>query len=439
MRNRTIRTDLLTGADMITYEHEGGFSCSLIPRPGFSKKYAGILIPFGSIHSNFDTLNGQIELPAGSAHYMEHCIFSKADHTGLLSELSALGANVNAYTSNTHTLYYFTCVDHFEQAFTKYLQAVLNPYLEPDRVESERKIILQEIKMHEDDPDSVAYNEVLESLYLSHPVRNEIGGTPESVKSITSEHLKFIRTNYYNPHSIRLTVAGDLSEQDLLRIVDGIELGKRPEDSFLSVTFPQEESLVAEHEREKKMDVSMESFLIGIKNPFSGKNPAYAGQLVPSARQILQYRKGGQLLFEMMLGKTSELFETLYASGMINDSFGFHYVYEDTYSYLVAGGESLDPEKAADQVLNMLARAIESPIDPVEFEAQKRSSTGRFVRSLDIIESCGRSSAMASLSGVHLFDIPEIYAGIKADQILASLQFAQDRALSTRVLIRKIH
>jgi predicted Zn-dependent peptidase len=51
----------------------------------------------------------------------------------LLGKLSALGASANAYTSHTHTLYYFSSVRYFEQTLDLYLDAILNPYLENDR------------------------------------------------------------------------------------------------------------------------------------------------------------------------------------------------------------------------------------------------------------------------------------------------------------------
>ncbi len=132
----------------------------MIPRTGFSRKFAAISIPFGSVNDSVRTDGGRIRLPAGTAHYMEHCIFSKDENGGLLSRLSSMGANANAYTSFDHTMYYFTSSENFSEILDVYAKAVMEPYLGQDRIDAERDIIIQELKMYKDNPDSRAFNEI---------------------------------------------------------------------------------------------------------------------------------------------------------------------------------------------------------------------------------------------------------------------------------------
>lgn len=431
------REDPVTEGCIHTYVHPCGMSVNLIPKFGFSKKFAGIAIPFGSIHNEFISDGHKISLPAGTAHYMEHCIFSRDENGGLLSAMSALGANANAYTSNTHTLYYFSSAENFAEILEKYLNAVLHPYLGDDRVEAERNIIIQELGMYKDDPDSRIYNELLKSLYANHPVREDIGGTEESVRQITSSHLNTLSKKFYTPSSIILTVAGNISESEVLeiagRFTDSFLGGKKPdEEDYL---FPDEPKEADGDKTETIMDVTVESFILGFKN---GEIDAVRRLTGP---EQIRNRRGGQLFWEMLLGKSSEIYETLFSRGLINDSFGYHYVCDNTYSYLVAGGESHDPDKTCVQLREMICetfRTIPNEQMTEEFEIQKRAAAGNFVRSLDSVEHCGLSEISAALAGINIFDFPDMYDTITLEEITGGMRFVlEDSAVSEAYIRRK--
>ncbi|MHB8962319.1 MAG: EF-P 5-aminopentanol modification-associated protein YfmH [Saccharofermentanales bacterium] len=433
---KTTREDAVTGGCIHTYVHPCGMSVNFIPKDGFTKKFAGIAVPFGSIHNEFLYEGSKISLPAGTAHYMEHCIFSRDENGGLLSEMSALGANANAYTSNTHTLYYFSSAENFGEILEKYMQAVLHPYLEEDRVEAERNIIIQELGMYRDDPDSRIYNELLKSLYSSHPVREDIGGTEESVRQITSSHLQTLSKKFYTPSSIILTVAGNVSEQEIIEIAgrhaDGVPgTGRPPEEDYL---FPDEPREADGAKTETAMSVTVESFIIGFKN-----GGISAGNRLAGPEQI-RNRRGGQLFWEMFLGKSSEIYESLFSRGLINDSFGYHYVCDGTYSYLVAGGESADPDTACSELLQMVKaayRQLPNGQMAEEFEIQKRAAAGNFVRSLDSVEHCGLSEISAALAGINIFDFPDIYDNIKLEEIIGGMRFVLEGTAVSEAYIRR--
>lgn len=454
---KTERKDLLTGVTIQTFRHPCGLILHRIPKTKFSKKFAGILVPYGSIHNQFETQDGIVTVPAGTAHYLEHCIFSKEEEGGLLNRLSSFGASANAYTSHTHTMYYFTTVDHFAQAFELYFKAVVHPYLEQDRVEAERNVILQELDMYQDDPDNQCFSNMIESLYFVHPVRIDIGGTSDSVMQITPDHLKKIQEYFYTPEALTITVSGDIEEEEILTILNNhlnsmsFEIKKRPK--FL---YQEEPSKISKISTVYEMDVSAESFLIGIKNPDISKTTPITG------KDKVTNQKSGQLFFEMILGSSSEIFETLYSEGLVNDSFGFQYVCEDTYSYIAMGGESPNPKLAAKKLHTLVMNSFprqntdkkqdfilinegidilkcqpETIIDPNDFELQKRVAAGNFVRSLDSVEHCGMSAAIAELSGLNIFDYPEIYDKMELGSVIDSMRFVCNPSLETESFIFK--
>lgn len=416
----TESVDPLTQHVLRTFRHPSGFVVKILPRPGFSRRFAAITVPYGSIHTSFNREGHAFHVPDGSAHFLEHCVFSRDDEGGLLGRLSALGASANAYTSHTHTLYYFSSVASFDMGLKLYLDAVLNPYLEQDRVEAERPVILAELDQYLDDPDTVCYVQLLNHLYLHHPVRQDIGGTAQTVQNITSEHLKSIWSTFYQPGMLSLTLVGDLDEDKILSDLDQRLAMASP--VFAQADLPDEPDHPDQKLAVQPMDVSAPSFLIGVKDPtISPLHPL-------SGRDLVMRQRMARLAFDTLLSPASLLYESLFDKGLINDSFGYHYACEATFAFLAAGGESPDPQKAGEALIEGLVAAYSRGIDSDLFDIQKRAAAGDFVRSLDSIEQSGLVQAQCNLHGLDLFDYPALYDKMNAATAMDSLKFLGDPA-----------
>jgi len=333
--------------------------------------------------------------------------------------------------------------------------------------------------MYRDDPDNQCFSNMIESLYLYHPVRIDIGGTKESVKQINSSHLKEIQKSFYTPKAIIVTIAGDIDEEEILALLEkcleSSNLSKKSDSDKANLkaskrpvfAYEDEPSKIGKSSSSYEMDVSTESFLIGIKNPAVSPKATLAGY-----DRVIN-NKSGQMFFEMILGSSSEIFETLYAEGLVNDSFGFQYVCEETYSYVAMGGESPNPKLAARKLHKLLLdifpkldKAIakeksdsgknpenlltnlgidkqillnedDDSLNPNDFELQKRVVAGNFIRSLDSVEYCGMSAAIAELSGLNIFDYPEIYDKMELATVVDSMRFLCNPDLKTESFIFK--
>jgi predicted Zn-dependent peptidase len=86
-------------------------------------------------------------------------------------------------------------------------------------VKKEKGIILQEIKMYQDNPYWKSYFNLLSALYSKHPVKNDIAGTEESVMSITPEDLYICYYNFYLPSNMDLVLIGDLDPQRIINLI----------------------------------------------------------------------------------------------------------------------------------------------------------------------------------------------------------------------------
>ena len=192
-----------------------GLQVVVVPRDGFTKKLAYFVTDFGAIDLSF-TLNGeQVELPMGTAHYLEHKLFDMPDFD-VSARFAALGASVNAFTSYDMTAYYFLCTEHFEENLSLLLHFVSTPYFTEESVQKEQGIIGQEIGMNTDNPDTRIFESLMQSMYENHPIRNPILGTVESIAKITPQVLKAAHKAFYRPENMLLCVVGDVDGESLV-------------------------------------------------------------------------------------------------------------------------------------------------------------------------------------------------------------------------------
>lgn len=135
------------------YKHKSGLNAFVIPKEGYSKKYAIFATHYGSIDNEFidpySDNGSSVKMPEGIAHFLEHKLFDQKEGS-IMDKFSKLGSNPNAYTSFNRTVYSFSCTDKFSENFELLLSFVQNPYFTETSVEKEKDIIKQEINMYRD-------------------------------------------------------------------------------------------------------------------------------------------------------------------------------------------------------------------------------------------------------------------------------------------------
>lgn len=417
------RNDKRWGKTLLTLRHESGFTIKYLPYPGFSKKFAALTVPFGSIHTAcLDSKQGKTyKWPSGSAHFLEHCLFSRDETGGLSGRLSEWGASANAYTTYDHTLYYVSTVHHFQDAFSAWLDALFEPSIDTARVTAERPIILAELDQYQDDPDARCTRLLLESLYHHHPIKEDIGGTRKSVLSITADHLEQAFRVAYHPRNLCLTISGDIDILDLLEALQP-KLEKRLKlscDTTGIFTFPEEPDFSKEDHVIQEAELSVPIFAVGVKGP---NTDTKTGQ--KEDRLIRQ--RAASLVLDTLLSPVSPLYDALYRTGMINDSFSYDYVDHRTFSFMLSGGESRDPEEAARQLIDGITFTLKQGLDTHIFSAQKKSAAGNVVAALDSVVRGGFIQAQCAVLKADLFDYPAIYDKMDARQAAQQLAFLSE-------------
>lgn len=388
-----------------------GLTVMVLKRPGFQKKAAYFMTNYGSIHTKF-TLDGlEYQTPGGVAHYLEHKLFDMPDED-VSEAFAALGANVNAFTSYDSTAYYFTCTDHFRDCLELLLRFVSTPYFTEESVEKERGIIAQEILMYADSPDSQVFEDLMTLMYEHHPVRAPIAGTVESIQRITPEILELCHRAFYAPSNMVLCVAGDVEPEEVAAIAERV-LPKQMQPAAVPAPFVRESTACPNAYQEREMDVSMPTFQLGFKCalPEIITGPAFA-----------RWELAAELAAEVLFGEASPLYLRLYERGLIDASFGGGLETIDGLAMLTCGGDSNDPEKTWQEIVDEVKQILDRGIDDSAFQRLKKSLMGRRVKDLDSFEaSCFRLCAY-HFDQYDYLDFPDLFAQVTREDVLAFLE-----------------
>ena len=152
---------------------------------------------------------------AGVSHFLEHMTFKgtkRRDAVAVNRDFDRVGAKHNAQTSEEDTFYHVTCLpEYLPQAFDV-LADILRPTLRVDDFETEKKVIIEEIRMYLDNPMSVAYEAAKTAHFGSHPLGNSILGTVESITAMEAEQMRDVLRATVQPleHRARIRRQGRL-------------------------------------------------------------------------------------------------------------------------------------------------------------------------------------------------------------------------------------
>ena len=392
------------GETLYTEVLENGLTVHVVPKKNFGKSFAFFATRYGGMDTKF-CLDGEwYDTPAGIAHYLEHKMFDTEDGNAL-QDLAANGASPNAFTSNAITGYYFESTEKFEENLRILLSFVSVPYFTKESVEKEQGIIGQEIRMYDDEPEWRVYLALMECLFEHHPIRTSVAGTVESIAEITHETLYACHKAFYNPANMVLTVVGNVKPKEICAIAR--EILPAEGGAEIPRDYGKEEPAHAYQQgKNLQMEVSTPLFQLGFK--VDAKTDG-----AERYRQALL----GELACEAVFGESTTLYSKLYADGLINKSFGYGYEEEPGAAFLMAGGESKDPEAVRAAVTAEVDRLSKEGVDETLWERLKKAAYGSKVRQLNSFENICISLAQAHFAQQDFFAFPEIYGTLSKEDV----------------------
>lgn len=410
MNNTTLteRTDPLLQERLYTTKLESGLTVAIIVKPGFHEKTARIATHYGSIDSRFiqPETGQEIQVPDGIAHFLEHKLFEK-EWGNVSDKFSELGADANAYTTYTHTVYYFNTTDRFEESLDLLLDYVQTPWFTDESVEKEQGIIEQEIRMYLDDPGWRSNANLLEALYQDHPLRIDIAGTVESIHQIDKETLTLCHKTFYHPSNMVLLVVGDVDpEATLQRVRAAFDTKGYKPQAAIKRLMPAEPTAPAEKRREQALVVNQPIFRLGFKDPTPTK----------TGRELLVQDLLTAMAVDVVAGRASALYTELYEAGLIDQRFGFEYSCDQTWAYSYFAGMTRDPEALHQRLMAGIQQAVDQGLSPEAFERIKRKTIGRMVGMMNDLDSIAWLFIDSYFKEMEIFDLIPVASELTVEQ-----------------------
>jgi predicted Zn-dependent peptidase len=170
---------------------------------------------------------------AGASHFLEHLLFKGTEtrHASEIAEaVESCGGDMNAFTGQEITAFYVRVPDrHLALALDILSDIVWSPALRVDEVESERQVILEEIRMRDDTPDDVVHEIFAGALFPHHPLGREVAGTQDTITAMHRDQIAEYHAAHYQPSNVVVAVAGNVDHDEVVARVEAAQ-PKAPHD-----------------------------------------------------------------------------------------------------------------------------------------------------------------------------------------------------------------
>ena len=232
----------------------------------------GVWVESGSRHENSVT--------NGIAHCIEHMLFKGTRNRSALdivSSIDSVGGIMNAYTGKELTSFYVKIPDyHLAMAIDLLADLFQNSLFDPEELDKEKLVILQEINMLEDMPDEYIYDFFGKIFWDDHPLGLPILGTKDTVTRFRRNNIVDFFARHYNGNNMTIAAAGNLKHDNFVNLVqqafssiEGIALKKE-------IMEPHVTSNIAILEK----DLEQVHVMIGTLAPASTSDDRYVAVLM---------------------------------------------------------------------------------------------------------------------------------------------------------------
>jgi predicted Zn-dependent peptidase len=360
----------------------------------------------------------------GISHFVEHMLFKgtrsrSAQH--IAREMDSIGGNLDAFTGKETICFNVKSLsDHVPIALDVLADLVLNPVFAPTDIERERGVILEEIKIDEDNPDILVQELFTQSFWKGHPLGWPILGTTETVSRLDQKQLVDYHGDRFHGGNIVFSAAGNLEHDQFVEAVAGKFSALAGGATLSEMPAPEPSARVV---LRNKKSLEQVQICLGVPAPPITDEDRYAAL-------ILNTVLGG--------GMSSRLFQTIREErGMAYSIYSDLSPYRDTGTLCVyagtAAGKALE---VVDLILAEFRHLKQTPLAPEELTRAKDQLKGNLLLALE-----SSSARMANLARQEMyfhmfFSVDELIARVDevdAAQVQAMAQqlFHPDRIAVT--------
>ncbi len=364
-----------------------------------------------SVALGFWVLAGSRDEPppiSGSSHFLEHLLFKGTKQRSardIAEAFDAVGGDVNAFTAKEYTCFYARVRDRdLPMALEHLADMFQGSVLREADFSSEKRVILEEINVHEDTPDDLIHDLFMEVLWPDHPLGRPILGTKRSIRAATRDRVRRFYRKHYLPGNLVVVAAGNLHHDQIV----------------------------------EQLSASMETGPVRSEGPSAWRLRTAGAPPIPSGRVLVKRRDTEQAHICVGTSGLSRTDPDRFAFGVVNNAIGggmssrlfqevrekrglaysvysYHSMYAEAGLFCAYAGTT--PGRAR-EVLSILRGQIEEVaekgLSPDEFERAKGHMRGSLVLSLE--DPGGRMSRLgkSEISQGEILTVSQLLARISA-------------------------
>ncbi len=344
---------------------------------------------------------GEAAARNGLAHFTEHMVFKGTQRRTaeeIARTVDSIGGMMDAFTAKEMVSFNAKVLDeHVNIAWDVLSDLVLRPLFDEEEVTREKQVVLEEIKMDQDNPESLVHEMMVQNFWSGHPLGRPILGTPETVREFSRAALLEGHQQWYSPRNLVVTAAGNIEHARVVELAARDFATISPGAEGAAETVPAAHATLAS---QSKHELEQVHVCVG----------------VPSVR-IADERRYAVAVLNTILGggMSSRLFQNIREKqGLAYAVFSEVSPYSDAGLFTVYAGCAL--ENAA-KVLGLITDEFRNLVrDPVSVEELRRAKDhlkGSLILSLE--SSSARISNLAR---------QEMYFGrfFTHDELLAAIE-----------------
>jgi predicted Zn-dependent peptidase len=327
-----------------------------------------VLLPVGS----------RYETPEinGVSHFVEHLMFKgttkRPTSLDITKELDAVGAEFNAFTSKDYTGYYVkTSADKVELAFDILSDMIFNSTFDEKEINKERGVIIEEIKMYDDNPIMSLHDLFEQTVFGNQPLGRTIAGPEQVIKKITRQQLLDYKNKFYYPGNMVVSVAGKVSQATAKKLAEkyfGGNSSKNKKSEFVKFKADQKSlSVNVRYKDTKQIQLGLGFYPLGDKRMY--------------ALQLLAVILGGNMSSRLFCEIREALGLCYYIRTDVSP-------YQDTGAFMVQSGlDKSNLPQAINVILKELKKVADHGVTKQELKTAKDYLKGKVILSLEDSET----------------------------------------------------
>lgn len=326
---------------------------------------------------------------AGISHFVEHMLFKGTGRRKvgeIAREIHAVGGYMNAFTDYECTCYWVVVPSKFlDIALDVQADALMHSTFDPEEIRKECRVILEEMKMYQDRPESFCFDRLMELAFTHHYYRRPIIGFEASLLPLTRDDLLAYVQQYYKPGNVTVALVGNVSTKQALKKITATfsPLPPSPLERHLSPLEPSQEEY---REKTFEGDTQRAHMELAFHCPAGLDEETYPLRIVAT---ILGEGRSSRLCQE--LKERKRLVESIDAGVFAQGHPGFFIV-----------DAVLDPEKtpqAREAIFQEIARLQDRPVGEEEILKAKHMAESSYIFSQETVEGQGRNLGFYEILG----------------------------------------